>query len=368
MKFQNKELTISGLLELINKRKIDLQPPYQRNFIWTNKDQQLLIDSILKGYPLPSFFVYKRNNGSYEYEMVDGQQRAETISRFAKGLIKSFDKKSINDINKDSFYQYKLNFIELYDLDLNKQESVEEFYYLVNKRGIRLNPNEADKAYYHNSAFTSLVNELMSMQDYIDLNIFSEKVINRMRDRGLVEELVSYLFRGITDKRITVENLFESDDEVNNKRSAIKNQFCSVLKKMSYLNGIKPINQTRYAQRNDFYTLFCFLNEHTYEIGKLLEYQYETLLFFDKNGFIAPSNEKCKSFKEYAINCVSQSNSKIARTKRLNFFNDVLCNENRKNNDVLMDIEFFLSEYYNIDSIEWITIDKFEFVNLSQFK
>ena len=57
MEYKNKELTIKELINLIESKSINLRPPYQRNFIWTPKDQRLLIDSIHKGYPLPNFFL-----------------------------------------------------------------------------------------------------------------------------------------------------------------------------------------------------------------------------------------------------------------------------------------------------------------------
>lgn len=365
MRFQNREFTILELLELIDKRKIDLQPPYQRNFIWTNKDQQLLIDSILKGYPLPSFFVYKKNDKEYLYEMVDGQQRAETISRFAKGRIISSDKKNINDIDKESFLSYRLNFVEL--SEIKDKESVEEYYYLVNKRGVPLNPNETNKAYYYNSALINLVNELMGMQDFIDLDIFSEKSIVRMKDRGLVEELVSYLFRGITDKRTAVEDLFESDDEVITSRDCIKDKFTEIVKKLLCINKIKPINQTRFAQRNDFYTLFTFVNETIGNSEELFKYQYSILLFFDSNKYITPSNDDCEPLKSYAINCVSQSNSRTARANRLSFLKLLLLNKDVSNNETLKDIQAFLEDKYSLTSFKWKNINGFQLIDIDQF-
>ena len=58
---------------MMNENKINLRPPYQRNFIWPTKDQKFLIESIKKGYPLPNFFILDNGNGNYE--MLDGQQR-----------------------------------------------------------------------------------------------------------------------------------------------------------------------------------------------------------------------------------------------------------------------------------------------------
>jgi uncharacterized protein with ParB-like and HNH nuclease domain len=85
MDYTLKEFTIYQLFDLVDKDRIDLNPSYQRNFIWSPDDQRDLIDTILKGYPLPSFFLFIKSDG--RYEMVDGQQRTKTIYRFIKGEI-----------------------------------------------------------------------------------------------------------------------------------------------------------------------------------------------------------------------------------------------------------------------------------------
>ena len=64
---------IKDLLSLIDNQKINLEPSYQRNFIWSPKNQMDLIDTIIKGDPIPNFFIFKDKNGNVE--IVYGQQR-----------------------------------------------------------------------------------------------------------------------------------------------------------------------------------------------------------------------------------------------------------------------------------------------------
>lgn len=71
MKYSNFEWTIGDLVNLIESKKINLRPPYQRNFIWSSKDQKLLIDSIRKGYPLPNFFILKMRMIHLKWLMVN---------------------------------------------------------------------------------------------------------------------------------------------------------------------------------------------------------------------------------------------------------------------------------------------------------
>lgn len=347
MKYANDECTIQQLLEMIENKSIDLHPAYQRNFIWSPKDQRLLIDSILKGYPLPNFFLYKKSDG--KYEMLDGQQRATTIYKYYKNEIPNSQKIYLKDNhNPEKFFNYKLNVVIIENFEENKGESKEEFFYLVNKRGVQLNPAEVNHAYYHDSDFLSLVNSIMDLQNLIDLDIFTDKTKIRMNDRGLIEEIVAYLFYGITDKRNAVEELFKATISDADKEN-IYHRCCDVIERIHILNEDYPIKETRYKQKNDFYTLFGFVNEHLDNPNDVLRQQYKILVFISNNEYISPSNMDCIAFREYAINCVSQSNSKIAREKRLKFFNDLLCNNNPNGNDIFNEIVNYFQEEFETD-------------------
>ncbi len=365
MEYCNKEFTIRELIKLIESKSINLRPPYQRNFIWTPKDQRLLIDSIHKGYPLPNFFILKNEDG--KYEMVDGQQRATTIYKYYHNEFKDNQKKFFNDYNSEPFLDYRLNVVEIGNFDSSKGESKEEFFYLVNKRGIQLNPAEVNQAYHHDSDFLNLVYRVMDIQQLIELDIFTDKTKLRMNDRGLIEELVAYLFYGITEKRNAVEELFEAkiSEAVANEKYE---RFTLVINKIFALNRIKPLNQTRYKQKNDFYTLFCFINEHLDEKFEVLQYQYKILSLISDNGYITPSNEECRPFMDYAINCVSQSNSKRAREMRLHFFEQLLCNKREYGGDMVNEIIDYLSKEYGIDEIGLIPIGNYWLIDLSNLE
>ena len=60
------------------------RPPYQRKTVWSNKKQQSLLDSIIRGYYVPKLVLRKiRLNGDTTVrEVVDGQQRITTVQRF----------------------------------------------------------------------------------------------------------------------------------------------------------------------------------------------------------------------------------------------------------------------------------------------
>ena len=69
---------------LTREGSINPQPQYQRTPVWTPKKKQLLIDSILRGYDLPKLYLCCSSDPSFEYEVVDGQQRLRAIWEFCK--------------------------------------------------------------------------------------------------------------------------------------------------------------------------------------------------------------------------------------------------------------------------------------------
>lgn len=62
--------------------KLNLSPSYQRGDVWPTKDSQMLIESILRGIPLPSVIILQPSETDRPFEIVDGKQRLTAILRF----------------------------------------------------------------------------------------------------------------------------------------------------------------------------------------------------------------------------------------------------------------------------------------------
>lgn len=90
---------------------LNIRPKYQREFIYDIPQQQAVIDTILKGYPLNIMYWVKNSNGTFE--LLDGQQRTMSICNFYK--CKSFIPINGREYNFDTFTKYK----DLYDKFMN---------------------------------------------------------------------------------------------------------------------------------------------------------------------------------------------------------------------------------------------------------
>ena len=81
MRRQTSEWTVRMLADL--RGRIDVEAEYQRGSVWSEPQQQRLIDSRFRGYDLPKIFLRKLEDGSTKlYEVVDGVQRLTAIWRF----------------------------------------------------------------------------------------------------------------------------------------------------------------------------------------------------------------------------------------------------------------------------------------------
>lgn len=70
MKLSRMPLSVSHICS--NRSWYKINRTYQRESdLWSLKDKQHLIDTILKDYDIPKFYI--RKLGEYQYEIVDGQ-------------------------------------------------------------------------------------------------------------------------------------------------------------------------------------------------------------------------------------------------------------------------------------------------------
>jgi len=343
MEFKYTTWTIADLIGVYDRNEINLNPSYQRNPIWSSNAQKMLLNTIKNKQPIPNFFIRKLK--TRKYEMVDGQQRARTIIGYVKGKLTDLNGNKCNE--EENFLSYPLcvTLIER----ISASESIEQFYALVNSSGLRLNRPELKKAEYYDTKFLALITNLAASPEFSKLQLFTESSTNRMNDVEFVSELVANSKFGISEKKEKVDKFYEKDISEEESKQ-LQFLFLNVMKYIKNFDSIYPINKTRYKQRNDFYTLFDFIKslEPTDTLIETMNYYYKILLKIGPH--IKPSQEECEPFMNYAINCVSQSNSKNAREERKTFFNDLFLNAKNKPNET----QRAILKYFGVEETELI--------------
>jgi len=109
------------------KDKINLSDDrFQRGPVWNKKQEQLLIDTILKELDIPKFYLWVlKDDSKYKWAVVDGQQRLTTIWRFLNNeftLNEEFANKTFDDLDmeqKNIIFKYPLSIVYIEEADLD---------------------------------------------------------------------------------------------------------------------------------------------------------------------------------------------------------------------------------------------------------
>ena len=85
--------------------KLTIRPPYQREFVYDLKQQEAVLHTVLKGFPLNTMYWVK--TGEDSYEILDGQQRTLSVMQFLKHKVQiNIDGKSYyEDSLPNDFYK-----------------------------------------------------------------------------------------------------------------------------------------------------------------------------------------------------------------------------------------------------------------------
>jgi hypothetical protein len=108
--------TIADFLKWYDDGELKLNPKFQRGPVWSPQARTYLIDSILRGYPIPKLLLrteVDRDSRRTVRDVVDGQQRLRTIVDFSAGKLVLGTKakelrgtrySDLTDYQKDAFY------------------------------------------------------------------------------------------------------------------------------------------------------------------------------------------------------------------------------------------------------------------------
>ncbi len=130
--------------------KLDIRPPYQREFIYDGKDRAAVIGSILKGFPLNVMYWADREDGTFE--IIDGQQRTISIAQYVEG---EFTVGGLFFENQQSDVASRILDYELMVYVCTGKDSEKlEWFKTINIAGKRLTPQELRNAVYSGSWVT----------------------------------------------------------------------------------------------------------------------------------------------------------------------------------------------------------------------
>jgi hypothetical protein len=127
--------------------KLDIRPPYQREFVYGDKERNAVINTVQKDFPLNVMYWSVRDDGNFE--VIDGQQRTISICQYVNGDF-SIDGLAFHNLTKDKKDQildYKLMVYFCSGTDSEKLD----WFQTINIAGKELTNQELRNAVYSGS-------------------------------------------------------------------------------------------------------------------------------------------------------------------------------------------------------------------------
>jgi hypothetical protein len=248
--------------------ELQMNPPFQRNPVWLDRQKSFLIDTILSGLPIPEIYMQETvsEEGLAKYIVVDGQQRLRAVLEFLEGRFAIDEKDSpqwadmtfedLSGAQKKHIYQYDFVVRQLPSMDDVQLRMV---FQRLNRNVVALNSQELRQATYW-GPFIELMNELSNVEFWSEFDIFSTNDIRRMLDIEYISELTIALLNGHQNKKAKLDQYYEVYEESFEHAGYVKNIFFKVLGELA--QTLPNLSKTRWSKKTDFYTLFLFYSSH----------------------------------------------------------------------------------------------------------
>ena len=125
--------------------RLDIRPPYQREFIYKVKQRNAVIETVQRGYPLNVMYWADRGNGTFE--IIDGQQRTISICQYVSGAF-SIGGMAFHNLQADEQEQILNYELMIYVCTGTDSERL-KWFETINIAGETLFKQELRNAVYH---------------------------------------------------------------------------------------------------------------------------------------------------------------------------------------------------------------------------
>ena len=274
--------------------KLDIRPPYQREFIYKDKQRDAVIDTVTKEFPLNVMYWAVREDGNFE--IIDGQQRTISVCQYIEGDFSvdfSGNKLAFHNLpddKKEQILNYELTIYFCSGTDSEKLE----WFKIINIAGEKLTDQELRNAVYSGS-WVSDAKRYFSKNGCAAYGIGSDYLNGSPIRQEYLETAIRWLSNG------KIED-YMSKHQHDQNASALWRYFQDVItwasttftKKRKFMKGV------------DWGTLYNTYKDENYNTKKIEEETEKLILDDDikkKSGiypYILTRDEKCLSIRAFS--------------------------------------------------------------------
>ncbi len=284
---EKQDVPVETLVSWVNRGKLNLQPDFQRNFVWDTGKASRLVESLLLAIPIPVIYVSEELNRTYS--VVDGQQRLTSICSYVNNAFPNGQKfrlsglQVLTDLNRKAFgdlpvelQEEILNFtLRIIIIQKDSDPDVKfEVFERLNLGAEKLNDQEVRNCVYRGN-YNELLRSL-AQNEYLLRILQSKEPHTRMVDRQLILRFFAMWrntpqnYKGPTKRFLNTEmerHRHLSDDELATMKSVFEKSI-----EMAY-----AVFQDRAFRR--YYPGNTYNPNGTWESSRLNVALWDTLLF-----------------------------------------------------------------------------------------
>jgi hypothetical protein len=179
MNIELKEITIKELSEGFEDNaengvigydgNLDIRPPYQREFIYKDKQRDAVINTVIKKFPLNVMYWAVREDATFE--VIDGQQRTISICQYVNGDF-AYQNRYFHNLKADEKEQILNYKLMVYVCSGSESEKL-EWFETINIAGEKLTAQELRNAVF-TGAWVSDAKRYFSKTGCVAFNIGSD--------------------------------------------------------------------------------------------------------------------------------------------------------------------------------------------------
>lgn len=198
--------------------KLDIRPPYQREFIYNPEQEAAVIRTVMRGFPLNVMYWATRNDGTFE--IIDGQQRTISLCEYVAGnLSVNFhftdkDKNvraffNLSEDQKRKILDYKLT---IYQCTGEASEKL-DWFKTINIAGVQLAEQELRNAVY-SGPFISEAKKKFSKSNCVAYNMAKEYMDGSPIRQDYLETAIKWISGNKIQDYMSRHQLDQNADEL----------------------------------------------------------------------------------------------------------------------------------------------------------
>ncbi|MDJ0314497.1 DUF262 domain-containing protein [Arthrobacter sp. H35-D1] len=266
--FDTRTYSISDFAEWKSSGLLVLSPAFQRRAVWTTKAKSYLIDTVLRGKPMPKVLITQSLvDGRSLRTVVDGQQRLRAILEYMSddfAVMRTHNQEfagmrysDLEPKKQDEFWQYEIGVDVLFNTDLSE---LLDIFARLNTYSVKLNGTELLNATYL-GAFKTTAHELGHKYAayWREAGVFTDSQLARMGEVEMAADLLGALLKGISSRKQIPAFYREFDDsELDVEHAATL--FEEIMTTFAQIYSAEDLRGNNFSRVHLFYSAFLAIS------------------------------------------------------------------------------------------------------------